>query len=1274
MATSIAIGPTEPVKRRLWEVALWVCAWTSCLLLLLWTRNLHAGFLVGVGAAQLSLATLYIRQRRTEQGQMLRPVRVPFVVLIAALFVGIVAHSRFEIIEYRWPTLSAESERDVARTLSSKMLQIEVRAQRAATDVARVSRDVASQPVLLARLDTVLQKTGVDGIAVLANTGELLGWAGSHRGPLPDAILTNPPPVYFGERALFSYLYYTVPVPGEARHAVVAMLIETGFEGDATKTGFAATFRDQVEARVTFHSGHPGMGGKAIWSFVSNGDTIVHARLVPMEQAERRHEAEILPRRLVLALVVIAYILFGRVWIHVLRARGSRRGYGIPLLAAIPLFVCMPLGEAFGLKELFSPILFMFGLPMNSDVTLGTMLALLVPLAAYVATTRRSVLSRRSHLATPLAGIALGITYYFSINFLLHGATPALLEGGEALWFGLQILATLMLAAVGALLLPRGASGSAKKRDARGRLLLVLGAVVSITLGAVVASTIEPSVPVTGTLAVLWCIPFVFFAFGLSRYGGRWGGLARWLAAGWLASTAVVPHLWDAHVEARLLSAEKELATLGTNTDPILDYQLEKFGRNAVLRFDGGEEDVQLLYGSWVSSDLAREPYPAEIMLWDSTTNLKIQLGAPRDLHTHAEDSVLKSLVDSARTSGVQGLYAFKDMPHMNRALVVPFGNGEVVSVVIPPRRSLDRRFGVSLFLGGVLPVTTRLNLVPVKEPETQSHVVSWRKADTQRCARNPCPEGWRSESIVEYPDGKYHARLLVAISPLSVRIARAALIVALDLLVLLGLWVAGALARGIVPISPAAARQWLSSFRARVTIALFAFFLIPTIVFGYVAYRALAQEVERATRLVAERAVAQVAAEFPVQTNNLLEMSSHTDTDVLRYRGGELIASSSPEAQELGVYGAWMPTRVFLVLDAGEETGAVDVEPLGAQRLLTAYHALQASGTLAVPMPLVSSDTAERQRELGHLILFALLIGGLLSVGLSLYVGRALAGPIGRLMRASTSVGAGRLGVRLPENAPGEFGRLYDSFNQMVRRLRRARSRELRTARVLAWGEMARQVAHEIKNPLTPIKLAVQHLRRAYHDRHPDFPTILESHVSQILVEIDHLSEISRAFSRYGAPGREAGPLEQVEVGRIARETMSLYRSGEDRLHYNEDIAPDLPLALARAGELKEVLFNLIENARGAIDGQGDITVRARESDGQVYLEVEDNGTGISTEMLPLIFEPHFSTRSSGTGLGLAIVRRLVESWGGTVDAESERGRGTKVCVHLLPAPVTPS
>jgi two-component system, NtrC family, nitrogen regulation sensor histidine kinase NtrY len=296
--------------------------------------------------------------------------------------------------------------------------------------------------------------------------------------------------------------------------------------------------------------------------------------------------------------------------------------------------------------------------------------------------------------------------------------------------------------------------------------------------------------------------------------------------------------------------------------------------------------------------------------------------------------------------------------------------------------------------------------------------------------------------------------------------------------------------------------------------------------------------------------------------------------------------------------------------------------------------------------------------------------MGALLSLALSVAVGRALAGPIAQLRRASAAVGAGSLRVRLPERAGDEFGQLFTSFNRMTRRLRRARARELRTARVLAWGEMARQVAHEIKNPLTPIKLSVQHLRRAHADRHPQFDEILESNVDQVLSEIDRLSEIARAFSRYGAPSLDSGPLVAVDAPAVIRESLMLYRSGDRHVRYREELQPGLPPVLARPNELKEVLLNLVENSRAAFDERGgEITVRAVQHDDSIDIVVADDGPGIPAALLPRVFEPHFSTRSSGTGLGLAIVRRLVESWGGSVMAESDAGTGTVVTVRVQAA-----
>ena len=215
------------------------------------------------------------------------------------------------------------------------------------------------------------------------------------------------------------------------------------------------------------------------------------------------------------------------------------------------------------------------------------------------------------------------------------------------------------------------------------------------------------------------------------------------------------------------------------------------------------------------------------------------------------------------------------------------------------------------------------------------------------------------------------------------------------------------------------------------------------------------------------------------------------------------------------------------------------------------------------------------------------------------------------------------------------------------------------RAERVLAWGEMARQVAHEIKNPLTPLRLGVQHLLRVHRDRRPDFERTLEDTSARILAEIDRLDTIARAFSRFGAPAESAAPLEPVDLTVTASEVVQLYRLAEEgavvSLASNGSV-----WSVARKDELKEVLVNLLENARNA--GANRIAVEV--ATGQIT--VEDDGVGIPPEQLPRIFEPRFSTTTSGSGLGLPIVRRLVESWGGKVAVSSVVGKGTRVVIQM--------
>ncbi|MGH7606479.1 MAG: ATP-binding protein, partial [Gemmatimonadales bacterium] len=199
-----------------------------------------------------------------------------------------------------------------------------------------------------------------------------------------------------------------------------------------------------------------------------------------------------------------------------------------------------------------------------------------------------------------------------------------------------------------------------------------------------------------------------------------------------------------------------------------------------------------------------------------------------------------------------------------------------------------------------------------------------------------------------------------------------------------------------------------------------------------------------------------------------------------------------------------------------------------------------------------------------------------------------------------------------------------------------------------------------------------------------PRFETTLRETAQRILTEIDRLDGIARAFSRFGAPeaagageggagggerergaGSTAAPLEPVDLAAAAREVVQLYRLGS-ATRFEVRAGPDGAFALARTDEVKEVLGNLLENARNADATRVTIRITARGR----RLVVTDNGRGVAPEALPRVFEPTFSTTSSGAGLGLAIARRLVESWGGAITLDSAPGEGTTVTLTLQAAP----
>jgi nitrogen fixation/metabolism regulation signal transduction histidine kinase len=296
-----------------------------------------------------------------------------------------------------------------------------------------------------------------------------------------------------------------------------------------------------------------------------------------------------------------------------------------------------------------------------------------------------------------------------------------------------------------------------------------------------------------------------------------------------------------------------------------------------------------------------------------------------------------------------------------------------------------------------------------------------------------------------------------------------------------------------------------------------------------------------------------------------------------------------------------------------------------------------------------------QAEDALGRTLPHGPVLGELLAPGwepLRTLVGQMLAGAGEPESGIEVDAGGRRFVVRAAALA-GELGGLVLALTDVTE--------ATIAARVLAWADVANQVAHAIKNPLTPLRLGMQHLARVSQEHPEKLDATLRETSSRILAEIDRLDDIARAFSRFAAPSEAGRPLEMVQVGETLKEVAALYHLAPGVTVLTD--APPGATVPARRDELTEVLLNLCDNAGHA--GARTITMRLADS----VLEIHDDGHGIPAEHMGRIFEPRFSTTSSGSGLGLAIVRRVVEGWGGSVGVESQAGKGTTFRIRFGPA-----
>ncbi len=271
---------------------------------------------------------------------------------------------------------------------------------------------------------------------------------------------------------------------------------------------------------------------------------------------------------------------------------------------------------------------------------------------------------------------------------------------------------------------------------------------------------------------------------------------------------------------------------------------------------------------------------------------------------------------------------------------------------------------------------------------------------------------------------------------------------------------------------------------------------------------------------------------------------------------------------------------------------------------------------------------------------------------------------PLKELTTAMAKAGEGDLDIKIA--APSsEIGQVINTYNKMTEQLKKSREDLKRAERIAAWRDVARVLAHEVRNPLTPIRLSVERLTARYKDKQPDFPDILEKSSEVILSEISALERLVKEFSNFA---RLPTPvLKPTNINMLIDAVVAGYESYSPSVKLVKKIdasITEMPLD----GELmKQVFSNILKNGFDALeDKAGEIRVTTRKFEKGIRVEFEDNGRGIQPDLIDKVFEPYFTTKTKGTGLGLAIVKHIIDEHGGDVVIESQIGSGTKVIISL--------
>lgn len=403
-----------------------------------------------------------------------------------------------------------------------------------------------------------------------------------------------------------------------------------------------------------------------------------------------------------------------------------------------------------------------------------------------------------------------------------------------------------------------------------------------------------------------------------------------------------------------------------------------------------------------------------------------------------------------------------------------------------------------------------------------------------------------------------------------------------------------------------------------------------------------------------------------------LQKISNVFFTDINLYDvKGNLLASSLPKVFDAGLTSRKMCPEAYSRLVVKKELEFTDDEKIGNLDYLSAYIPFKNNkgavlGYLNMPY---FSKQSELKKEISsflvalintYVLLFALTV--LLTVFISTYITK----PLMLIQNKLGKIKFGKINERIEWKEKDEIGDLINEYNRMVEELAESAELLAQSERESAWREMAKQVAHEIKNPLTPMKLSIQHLQRLWDNKSPDMDKKVDQVTKTLIEQIDSLTSIANEFSNFAKMPRANN--KKINLLDILSNSVNLYKASSE-VEFNLELGADEESFIyADKEQMLQAFNNLLKNAMQAIpeESKGKIDIYLTKNNTDFLIQIRDNGTGIEEEKRNKLFIPNFTTKTGGMGLGLAITKKIIENSGGKIWFETMKGEGTSFFIVL--------